>query len=327
MKFNSGLWRMALWTLALILWPLIENGIGAAEYPERTIKIICGYSPGGSTDRPIRLLLPFLQKHLKQSVLIENLPGAEGILATHKVFSSAPDGYTLLIAQPGTLILQEKYLPEMVRYQTKDLTHIFNLASDDFVLLSHPELFRTFDEFLETARRKRLRAAISGRGTHTHLYLVMLGDMVHQKFNMVPFEGGRASLAALLGKHVDVVGTFISTSYSMIQAGALKPLIVFSDQRHSTLSQVPIPRDLGFYSFKPFDYNTGILGPPKLPSYRMKVLEEAIGKAMREPEFCKKAKETNFEVMPLSSEEFFAKTQRLYAMIKKYIEVLKDTEH
>jgi tripartite-type tricarboxylate transporter receptor subunit TctC len=280
---------------------LIEHGIGEETYPRQTIKVICGYAPGGSSERPVRLLLPLLQKHLRQNVMIENLTGAGGVLAANKVFSSPPDGYTLLTGQPGTLILLEKYLSEIVRYRTKDLTHIYNIAQDDFVLLSHPEVFQTFEEFLGAARKRRLRAAISGWGTHTHLYIVMLEEMIGQKFIIVPFEGGRVSIAALLGKHVDIVGTFISTSYPIIRSGTVKPLMVFSDRRHPTLS-------------------------PQLPGDRIKILEGIFDQAVKEPEFYEKAKEAGVDVYPLNSKEYLAETEKQYSLLKKYIKVLKGAE-
>jgi len=328
-RVQCRVWVIALcslWSLGLISMFLIEHGIGEETYPRQTIKVICGYAPGGSSERPVRLLLPLLQKHLRQNVMIENLTGAGGVLAANKVFSSPPDGYTLLTGQPGTLILLEKYLSEIVRFRTKDLTHIYNIARDDFVLLSHPEVFQTFEEFLGAARKRRLRAAISGWGTHTHLYTVMLEEMIGQKFIIVPFEGGRVSIAALLGKHVDIVGTFISTSYPIIRSGTVKPLMVFSDRRHPTLSQVPIPGEMGFRDFTPFDYHTGILGPPQLPGDRIKILEGIFDQAVKEPEFYEKAKEAGVDVYPLNSKEYLAETEKQYSLLKKYIKVLKGAE-
>ena len=317
------LWVLSSGILLLILLPLVGKAIGAEEYPAKTVNIICGYSPGGSTDRQIRLIHPFLQKHLGQSVLIENMTGASGILATNKVFASPADGYTLLVASMPTVLLQEKYLPETSRYQTRALTHVFSFVKEDFVLLSHAEVWKSFTEFYEAAKSKRVRVGIPGKGTDAHLRTVMLEEMADVKFNIIPFEGGGPAMTALAGKHIDATTTMVSSSYHLVRGGTLNPLLLFSDRRHPALPQTPVPKEVGFKTFEPIIYITGIFAPPKLSMDRVKVLEAAFAKAVKEPELLEMAKKTAVEVYPLDSRDFLANTEKEYPRVERLVNVLK----
>lgn len=296
---------------------------GAEEYPTQTVRILCGYAPGGSADTQARLLAPFLQKQLGKGVLIESFTGANAMLATNKVFSSPADGYTLLVASIPVLILQEKYLPETARYQTKSLTHIFSFIRDDFVLLSHPDVWRSFAEFSKAAQSKRLRVGIAGKGTPSHMYALMLEEMLKVKFNLIPFEGGGPLMTSLAGKHIDAISTVLSSSSHMIKGGTLNPLLILSDRRHPSLPQTPTPKELGFKSFDPVFYITGIFGPPNMPANRVKVLEDAIAKALKEKELLDKAKDMTLEIYPLNSRAFLNVTENQYPLIDKYIKIFK----
>lgn len=309
--------------LMLALLPIAGKAIGAEEYPTKTITIICGYSPGGSTDRQVRLVLPFVQKHLGKSVIVENLTGASGILATNKVFTSPPDGYTLLVASIPTTILQEKYLPETSRYQTRALTHVFSFVKEEFTILSHPDVWKNFTEFYEASKGKRLRVGIPGKGTDAHLRTVMLEEMAEVRFNIIPFEGGGPAMTAVAGKHVDAVMTMVSSSSHLVRSGTLNPLLVFSDRRHPAFPQTPVPKEVGFKTFEPMVYVTGIFAPPKLSDAKVKVLEEAFSKAVKEQEFLETAKKMAVDVHPLDSRDFLAYTEKEYPRIEKYVEIFK----
>ena len=310
--------------LLSILMPLAERAIGVEEYPSKTITAIHGYAAGGTTDMQARMLFPFVQKHLGQTLMLENLTGADAILATNKVSASPPDGYTLLVANTPTIILQEKYLPEIARYQTRDLTHICSFVREDFTLLSHPEVWKNFPDFIKAAQTKHLRVGIPGKGTPAHLYIVMVEQVTNVRFNIIPFEGGGQLRAALAGKHVDAICTILSGALSMVQSRALNPLIVLSDRRHSALPQTPTLKEVGgLKSFEPILFISGIFGPPKMPAARIKIFEEAFAKALKEPESLDKAKKMGAEIYPLNSQHYLANTERQYPLVEKYIKLFK----
>ena len=309
--------------LVCILIILTGTSIKAQDFPTDTIKIICGYAPGGSADLQIRLLAPFLQKHLGKPVMVENLTGANAMLATNKIFTSSPDGYTLLVASIPVLILQEKYLPETARYQTRALTHVFSFVRDDFVLASHPEVWKNFAEFSKAAQGKRLRVGIAGKGTPSHLYALITEEMANVKFNIIPYEGGGPAMTSLAGKHVDAISTVFSSSYHLIRSKTINPLMIFSDRRNPAVPETPTPKDMGFKSFEPIFYITGVFGPPKLASARVGILEEAAFKAVKEPEFLEKAKGMVLDVYPLGSKDFLTNTEKQYSQVEKYIDILK----
>ncbi len=323
---NRKSWILGFGILTFTLLSLFGKAIGAEEYPAKTLTILCGFSAGGSADRQIRLLAPYLQKHLGKSIMIENLTGAQGILATNKVFSSPPDGYTLLVATNTVILLQEKYLPETSRYKTRDLMHVSCFAREDFIVLTHPEVWKNFADFSKAAQSKRLRMGIAGKGTVGHVYPVMLEEMMGIKFNMIPLEGGGPAMTALAGKHVDATTTMVSSSSHLVRSGTLNPLLVLSGRRHPTLPQTPIPEEVGLKSIQLMDYNTGIFGPPKLPLDRVRILEEAIAKAVKESEYQKKATEMVVEVHHLNSQDYLANTEKHYSQIEKYVKILKESQ-
>lgn len=309
--------------IVLCLGIFIGKVQGAEDYPTKTIRILCGYAPGGSADTQARLLAPYLQKHLGVSVMIENLTGADAMLATNKVFSSPADGNTLLVASIPVLILQEKHLPETARYQTKDLTHISSFSQDHLVLLSHPDVWKSFAEFSKAAQSKRLRVGIAGKGTPSNVAALLVEELAKVKFNLIPYAGGGPLMTSLAGKHVDAIMTFVSTSQHMVRGGTLNPLLVLSNRRHPALPQTPIPEELGYKSVEPILYISGIFGPPKMPASRVKVLEDAIAKALKEKEFVDKAKGMLVEIYPMNSQEFSTLIENQYLSVDKYIKLLR----
>lgn len=318
-------WTLSLAILALMLLHLPGKAIAAEEYPTKPITILCGFTAGGSIDRMARVLQPFLQKALGSPIQVENLTGAGGILAHNKVFSSPPDGYTLMIAASPTMILLEKYFSETARYQWRDLTTVFSFVKDDHLLMGHPDDWKDFAAFATAAKSRRLRVGTAGKGADGHLRAIMIEDMAGVKFNLIPFEGGAQAVTNLMGKHVDAAMSSVSSSFNLLRSGSLNPLLVFSRQRNHVIPQTPTIQEV-FPKFELMLYFIGIFGPPKLPSSRIKVLEEAFFKAIKEQELQDKIKEMGLESFPLNSRDFAAQNEQLYPLVDKYVKILKERD-
>ena len=317
-------WIIGLGIFGSILLPLTDITVGAEKYPSKTIRLIVGYAPGGAGDRHARLVAPFLQKHLGQSVMIENVVGAEGCLGANKVYSSPPDGYTLLVQSNLVLSFQELNFPEIARFKAREFPHISSLIREYILMVSHAEVWKNFDEFSKAAETKRLRVGVPGRGGLSAVYPVMLEQMLALKFNLISYGGGGELSAALAGKHLDAASSSLAAFLPLIRSGTFNGILLFSDRRHPILPQTPVPEELGLKSYENMENLFGVYGPPKISTDRVKVLEEAFAKAVKEPEYLEKTKAMFAETRYLNSRDFLLKTERVFPIIEKYMKFYKE---
>ena len=305
----------------------MAGGLWAAEgkFPSKPVTILCGYSAGGSTDIQIRTVVPYFQKHLNNPVIVENLPGVSGVLASNRLLSSEPDGHTLLVSCAQQLVLSEYLYKGTAKYHTQDLTFVYNLVKEDTVLVTHPDLYGSYDQFIQAARSKKLKVGIPGKGQYCHLVVLLIEKWAKVEFNIVPFEGGGPGMASLMGKHIDAFSTMGSTAFNMARSGSLRPLFVLAKQRSPQYPQTSVPSDLGYDTTETqiILYLTGIYGPPKMPPERARILEEALAKALKEPEYIEKVSRMNIEVFPLSAREFRSTMERETPTITKFMEIMK----
>src|SRR3989304_1217426 len=181
--------------LAIATAALLTAAVSAAEFPSKPIKLIVTAGAGGGEDTEARALAPFVEKHLKTSVVIENQPGAGGKIAFEKFQKTEPDGYTLITYTfPKSVIIEYQ---GKTNYRTKDFTPIFAWSRSSQLLVVNGETWKTFDEFLKAAKGKPLSGGLSGRGSTTHLMgLIALDELGIDKDNWVPYEGSAGSVAA-----------------------------------------------------------------------------------------------------------------------------------
>ena len=132
-------------------------------------------------------------------------------------------------------------------FKTRDFTPIFAWSRSSQVLVVNGESWKTFQEFLKAAKEKPLSGGLSGRGSTTHLMgLIALDELGIDKVNWVPYEGSAGSIAALAGKHLDFTMSLATSAVALIQAGKLRPLLLFSDKRDPHFPDIPVPKDLGY---------------------------------------------------------------------------------
>jgi tripartite-type tricarboxylate transporter receptor subunit TctC len=304
--------------LTLLLVCPIAN---SADYPKKTINIIACAAAGGGEDTEARGIAPYLEKYLGVSVMIENQPGAGGKIAFEKFQKTEPDGYTLITYTfPKSIIIE--YMGK-TNFRTKDFTPIFAWSRANQLLVVHADTWKTSDEFLKAAKARTLAGGLSGRGSTTHLAGLVAMDELGIKVNWVPYEGAAGSLAALAGKHLDFTICLATSATSLIQAGMLRPLLLFSDKRDPYFPDVPIPKDLGI-DVTPIPGIRGLEGPPNTPASIVKVLEEACSKAIKEPAFVEFAKRRRMVLHPLSSQEFRQVIMATYPKVEKFQSMLKE---
>ncbi len=300
---------------------LLAAPVCAADFPNKPVKFIVTAGAGGGEDMEARAIAPFLEKHLGTQVMIENQPGAGGKIAFEKFQKVEPDGYTLITYTfPKSVIIEYQ---GKTNYKTADYTPVFAWSRSSQLLVVHADSWKTFGEFLKAAKERTLAGGLSGRGSTTHLMGLIALDELGIKVNWVPYEGSAGSVTALAGKHLDFTICLATSAVSLIQAGKLRPLLLFSDKRDPFLPDVPIPGDLGF-DMTYIPTLRGVEAPPNTPAAIVKILEDAFSKAVQEPGFIDVAKKRKMVLQSVSSKEFGKAVADIYPKIAKLREMLKN---
>ena len=312
--------------LMLLLVFTLSAGAGDAlseeKFPNKPVKIIIAYAPGGGEDREVRGLAPYLSKYLGTDVLIENVPGANGDIGFAKAYQAKPDGYTLVVFGIPAPVIHEKINPT-VRFQSDRYTHIAAWSLGNNGLFVNSETWKTFSEFLEAAKTKTLSAGLSGRGSASHLSMVLFLKNLNLKISSVPFSGGGESVTALAGKHVDFVVVGVATAYPLVKAGKLRPLIILSNVKDETYPDVPNLKDLKI-DVPTASFIRGLVGPPGVPKERVKILEQALLKAANDPKFREWARMAMVQIVPLNAKDYLQTTVNLLKETEKVKDLFKE---
>lgn len=245
----------------------IAGGIAHAEapFPSRPVRILVPYPAGGAVDILSRTLGDAVSRQWGQGVVIENRPGAGGVIASQALVTSPPDGYTLIVVASGHPT--NSFLYAKLPYDTfKDFTPISLLASSPNILLVRADSpFKTFSDVLAAARAKpgSLSFAYSGTGTSTHLAGELLMKLAKVDLNPIPYKGGAPAINDLLGGQIPLSFNNGPESVGQIAAGTVRALAVTTAKRASFLPDVPS------ISETVPDYDTevwwGLLGPAGMP--------------------------------------------------------------
>jgi tripartite-type tricarboxylate transporter receptor subunit TctC len=279
--------RRAGWVLlaafAIACGPLAPAS--AQDYPTRPIKIVVPFGPGGPADVFSRQLAQHLSEALKQSVVIENRPGAGSIIGTDAVAKSPPDGYTLL-AMSNTHTVNESLVPNKPFQLMRDFVPVAAINYSDLVMVVHPAVAaKDLREFIALAKSKpgALNYASSGTGTPYHmaaeLFKAMSGtDLVH-----VPHKASGEMRNSVIGGHVQMAFDAITTMASNVKAGQVRALGTSASRRSSVLPQVPTIAEAGVPGYESTIW-LGIMAPAGTPAAIVDRLNAEINKAIGRPD-------------------------------------------
>ena len=253
-----------------------------ADYPSRPITIIVPYAPGGTTDVVGRALAESLARQLKQTVVIENKPGAAGAMGVLDMMSTKPDGYRLTMAPVG--IFRQPYLQQTRYDPIRDLTYIASFLTYDFALTVQANSpYKTVKDIVEAARKDAgaINYSSPGKFTGNQVVMAMLGKSTGVKFTHVPYKGDSDATAALLGGHVkaSVVTNSILTH---MKAGSVRVLATADSARNPAFTDVPTLKELGYDVLVPSPL--GLAGPANLPQAIVEKLDQAVKTALDDPE-------------------------------------------
>jgi len=262
------------------------SGIAVAQtYPERPIRVIVPFSPGGAVDGPMRLLAQEMSKKLGQQVVVENKPGAGATIGSELVAKAPADGYTLLLASQTNAISASLY--RALAYDPiEDFAPIALIGREPGVLVVHPALpVTTAAEFIAYAKARpgKVDYASSGNGSGQHLFMALFASMTDLKLNHVPYRGSGQATTDLLGGTVAASIPGTAGMVGHIKAGKLRPLAVTGSKRSPQLPDVPTMAEAGVPGYEAYVW-LGLMAPKATPQSIITRLNREVVAALATPE-------------------------------------------
>ena len=258
----------------------------AQPYPSRPIRVIVPFVPGGNVDITARTVAPALGDALGQPVVVENRPGAAGMVGAQAMMSSPADGYTLMMGSNSSLAVAPNLYPSWPYDPIKGIAPISNLAITPFVLVVKLGLpAQSLADFVKLAKEKpgQLSMASGGNGSSNHLVGELFQMMTGLKFSHVPYKGTGAALVDLAGGQVDLLFDQASSTVPNVRGGKIRALAVASSSRQSALPDTPTFAESGLRDFE-IDNFTGLVGPAGMPADAVAKLHAAAVKALATPQ-------------------------------------------
>jgi tripartite-type tricarboxylate transporter receptor subunit TctC len=268
-------------SIALVLVALgaLPQAYAGDDYPSHPVRIISPYAAGGTPDIVARALAEQLSERLKQSFIVENRTGANGTIASESVASAAPDGYTLLLASDGPIVI----MPLMHHGEDplRKLVPVNLAAESAFVLMARTDLgVHTLADLIALAKKQPLTFGSAGVGSQHHLAGELLKSRASINLVHVPYKGSTEALADLVGKRIDLMFGGIPPSLPFITAHSVTPIAVTSLKRNAQLPDVPTIAEEGFPGYR-VAFWAGIMAPARTPRPVIDKLDATVSDALK----------------------------------------------
>lgn len=298
---------------------LFSASAGAQTYPTKPIRFVVPFPPGGSSDLISRAVTQHISRRVGQPIVVENRPGAGGMLGVDQVAKAAPDGYTIGLAAAGALSSNVSLYPKMPFDPQKDLEPVSMLAMIPFFLVANPSMPPTLKEVLQLAKTKDLSYGHGGNGSTMHLAGELLNMMAHVKIQPVPYKGSGPVSADVLGGQVPLGVVDVPSAISAVKAGKMRALAVTSKKRIEAAPDVPTFEEAGVPGYEAIGW-FGVVAPKDTSRLVVQKLNTEIASALSDPEIRARAIAAGTEPLVDSPEEFAALIRE---ETKKWAEVIK----
>jgi tripartite-type tricarboxylate transporter receptor subunit TctC len=296
---------------------LLAGAAGAQDFPNRPITLICPWPAGGSTDTHLRKFAEIAARYLGQPLIVENKPGAGGMLGPSSMArNAAPDGYTL--SQLTVAAFRQPYMQKVEWDPLRDFTYIIGVSGYTFgVVVKADSPIKSFDDFIAYAKQNpgKLSYGSTGHGTSPHLLMEEVAAKTGIQLLHVPFKGNADSTQALMGGHV--MAQSDATGWGkFVDAGTFRLLVTFGEQRARW--GAPTAKELGYdvVSYSPY----GIVGPKGMDPRVVKTLHDAFKKAMDDPEHLKVLQQLDQVYWYKSSDDYAKWARETFASERATIE-------
>jgi tripartite-type tricarboxylate transporter receptor subunit TctC len=303
-------------TAAAVVAPAVFAQVDS--WPSKPLRIVVPYPPGGSSDIISRAISNVLSESLKQSVVVDNKPGANGNLGAELVAKSPPDGYTMLLCDVGALAISPSVYPKLPLDPSKELRGVSMLAYSPHLLVVHPSVpANNLRELVALSKQRDLNFAVSGTGGAPHLAGVALANAVGARWQYVPYKGGSQAITDTVGGQTQVMMNGMLATYPHVQSGKLKLLAVSKRTRMPLIGDVPTIAEQGVPGFESGSWQ-GVLVPRGTPEAIVQKLHAELVRAIRSPDVRARLAGQGAEVVtmtPAEQDQFFALERKRWAQV------------
>lgn len=291
-------------------------------YPSKPIRLVVPFTPGGVTDTSGRVIAEFLGKRLGQQVVVDNKPGASGNIGSALVKAAPADGYTLVLAFDGTMVINPHVFPNLPFDTLKDFTSIGKIGDATLILVAHPDApVKSIQDVIAVSKTREggLAFGTSGTGGTPHLAGELLKLRTGAKLTHVPYKGGGQAMTDVLGGQIPLVYTAVAGAHGFVKQGKLRALAVSSAQRTPALPDVPTFQEAGVPDFVVNSW-VGLLAPAGLPPAIAQKLNTELNAVLNDPAARDKLRTLGIEPTPGTADRFREEMRRDLA---RYGEVVK----
>jgi tripartite-type tricarboxylate transporter receptor subunit TctC len=299
------------------------NIASAQDYPNRPVRLIVAFAPGGATDFTARIIADRVQSILGQPIAVENKPGANGAIGAEYVAKSDPDGYTLFFTTVGAVAINPALRPDLPYDPLKDFAAVGKAAVNSTIFVVNADMkINSARELAELARRKpgSITIGITGRGAISDLGRQLFEDAAGIKLQGVPYRGAAPALTDMLAGHLDGLFGDVPTIMAQVKAGKLKALAATSSERSDIFPDVPTFVEQGFADVVGDNWDA-VRAPAGTPQPIIAKLNAALVAAVNDPEVRTRLHNAGTTPAPSSPEEF---DKYLRAEIARWGKVIHD---
>jgi len=304
------------------LAPPVAMAQGA--YPNKPIRLVVPFPPGGGTDMIARTVAQKLTETLKWTIVIDNRPGAGGNLGVDQVAKAPADGYTLVMGQTSNLAINPSLYSKLPYDPLKDLAPVVLVSNSPIVFaVSETSPFKTFADVVAAAKGKagKITLGYSGNGTVAHLSSEIAEKAAGIELQHIPYKGASQALTDLVSGQIDIYASSVPTLIGQVRNKKIRALAVTSTKRSEQLPDTPTLAESGYKDSDAVSW-FGILAPAGTPAAVVKTLNTEINKALQNPDAAAKLKADGGEVMGGTPEAFAA---LLKADIPRWGKIVKDS--
>jgi len=303
---NSNTMRFLKVAISVLsLWPATAL---TQAWPGKPIRLIVPFPAGGGVDYIGRIVGKGLSERLGQQVVIDNRPGASGIIGVEAVKASAPDGYTIGAASAGPLAINPHIFAKLPYDSLRDLTHISNMSTFPYLLVTHPSLpVKNVKELIALARARpgEITYSSPGTGNGQHLATALFVSMAKVKILHIPYKGAAPSVVAVVSGEAHLTHVSIPSILPHVRSGRVRALGVASAQRIPSLPEFPTIAEAGLPGFEASGW-AGMIGPANMPRDIVHRLNTAIVDTLKQKDIIDRMLKDGAVPTPTSPEEFSA---------------------
>ncbi|MFM8666233.1 MAG: Bug family tripartite tricarboxylate transporter substrate binding protein [Betaproteobacteria bacterium] len=311
MNHRRHVLAVCLLAMASLCSPLRAQ-TSADAWPNKPLRLIVPFVPGGVTDTSGRVIAEFLGKRLGQQVVVDNKPGASGNIGTQLAATSAPDGYTLLLGFDGTLVINPHVFAKVPFDTQKDFVPVGKIGDAVLILVANPGVkANTLQEVLTLSRREQggLAYGTSGIGGTPHIAGELLKQRTGAQLTHVPYKGGGQAITDVIGGSIPLVYTAVAGAQAHVKSGKLKAVAVSSPVRTPALPDVPTFIESGVADFAVSSW-VGLLAPARTPVAIVQRLNAELNAVLADPALRERLAVLGIDPRPGSPEQFAEEIKR-----------------